>query len=45
MSEQAEPLICSKAWYLSIVGVLPAYQGRGYGANLINAGTFTNRSA
>ncbi|QFT12917.1 N-acetyltransferase [Vibrio sp. THAF190c] len=35
MSEQAEPLICSKAWYLSIVGVLPAYQGRGYGANLI----------
>lgn len=36
MSEKAEPLICSSAWYLSIVGVLPRYQGKGYGSGLIN---------
>lgn len=35
MSDKAEPLICSKAWYLSIVGILPTHQGKGYGSNLI----------
>lgn len=35
MSDKAKPLICSKAWYLSIVGILPKHQGKGYGSNLI----------
>lgn len=35
MSDKAKSLICSKAWYLSIVGILPTFQGKGYGSNLI----------
>lgn len=36
MSNKAEVLIGSNAWYLSIVGVLPRYQGKGYGLKLVN---------
>lgn len=36
MSEKAESLISSKAWYLSIIGILPSHQGRGFGPELVN---------
>jgi GNAT superfamily N-acetyltransferase len=35
MSANAEPLVDADAWYLSIVGVLPAYQNQGLGGFLI----------
>ena len=35
MAAKAEPLIGSDFWYLSIVGVLPEFQGRGLGKKLI----------
>lgn len=35
MSARAEPFIKADHWYLSIVGVLPRYQGQGLGAELI----------
>ncbi len=35
MSAQAEPLIGKDCWYLSIVGVLPEFQGQGLGPGLI----------
>lgn len=35
MSAQAEPLVDQKAWYLSILGILPEFQGRGLGPGLI----------
>ena len=35
MSARAEPFITADHWYLSIVGVLPRYQGQGLGAGLI----------
>ena len=35
MDANAEPLIASDAWYLSIVGVLPEFQNRGLGVSLI----------
>ncbi len=35
MSGAAEPLISDRDWYLSIVGILPEYQGKGLGGNLI----------
>ncbi|MCG8565861.1 MAG: GNAT family N-acetyltransferase [Desulfobacterales bacterium] len=37
MSEKAEPLIGDDFWYLSIVGILPAFQGQGLGPGLINS--------
>lgn len=36
MSEKSDALIDQAAWYLSIVGVLPAFQGQGLGGGLIN---------
>ncbi|NRF27509.1 GNAT family N-acetyltransferase [Vibrio coralliilyticus] len=36
MSDKAKPIICSKAWYLSIVGILPTHQGKGLGSHLIS---------
>ena len=35
MSAKAEPFIGQKFWYLSIVGVLPEFQGQGLGSGLI----------
>jgi len=35
MSAQAEALVDQKAWYLSILGILPEFQGRGLGPGLI----------
>ena len=35
MSAQSDSLVGPSAWYLSIVGVLPAYQNQGLGAALI----------
>ena len=37
MTANAEPLVDEEAWYLSIVGVLPACQNRGLGAKLVGA--------
>jgi ribosomal protein S18 acetylase RimI-like enzyme len=37
MSERAERVVGSEFWYLSIVGVLPEYQGKGLGPGLVNA--------
>ncbi len=35
MSSKSEPVIDNNAWYLSIVGILPAFQNKGYGPGLI----------
>lgn len=35
MSPRAEQVVPGQAWYLSIVGVLPAQQGAGIGARLL----------
>ena len=35
MSEKARPLIDAAAWYLSIIGILPGYQGQGLGVGLV----------
>ena len=35
MSAQSDALVDTSAWYLSIVGILPAYQNQGLGAALI----------
>jgi len=35
MSAQSDALVDASAWYLSIVGILPAYQNQGLGAALI----------
>jgi GNAT superfamily N-acetyltransferase len=35
MSRQSAALVDASAWYLSIVGVLPAWQNRGLGGALI----------
>jgi GNAT superfamily N-acetyltransferase len=35
MSAQAEALVDQKAWYLSIIGILPEFQGQGLGPGLI----------
>lgn len=35
MSAMAEPMIPPDCWYLSIVGVLPEFQGKGLGGDLI----------
>ena len=35
MSAQSDALVDSNAWYLSIIGVLPDFQNRGLGANLV----------
>jgi ribosomal protein S18 acetylase RimI-like enzyme len=35
MSDKTDPLIDKEAFYLSIVGVLPQFQGQGLGPNLI----------
>jgi GNAT superfamily N-acetyltransferase len=35
MSDKTTPLVQEEAWYLSIIGVLPAFQGRGLGAGLV----------
>ena len=35
MSAQSDAIIDSSAWYLSIIGILPAYQNRGLGKSLI----------
>ncbi len=37
MSKASEPFVSSDAWYLSIVGILPAHQGRGLGPELVSA--------
>lgn len=36
MSEKAQPLIPEKSWYLSILGVMPRFQGQGLGASLVS---------
>ncbi len=36
MSEKAESHIGNEYWYLSIVGILPEFQGKGFGPELIN---------
>ena len=36
MSENATALIDNGAWYLSIVGILPEFQGKGLGVELVN---------
>lgn len=36
MSEQSGALIDEAAWYLSILGILPAFQGQGVGVGLVN---------
>ncbi|PIE33562.1 hypothetical protein CSA56_10600 [candidate division KSB3 bacterium] len=36
MSEQSKPLIDEDAWYLSIIGILPEFQGRGLGVELVD---------
>lgn len=36
MSPRARSLVSASAWYLSIVGVSPAAQGKGVGARLLN---------
>ena len=36
MSEKAVPLIDEKSWYLSIIGILPEFQGQCLGARLVN---------
>jgi GNAT superfamily N-acetyltransferase len=35
MSNQSDAIVDSSAWYLSIVGILPAWQNRGLGQSLI----------
>ena len=35
MSAQSDAIVDSSAWYLSIIGILPAYQNRGLGKSLI----------
>jgi GNAT superfamily N-acetyltransferase len=35
MAGAAEPLVSEKDWYLSIIGLLPEFQGQGRGADLI----------
>ena len=35
MWEKAIPLIDENSWYLSIIGILPEFQGRGLGAGLV----------
>ena len=35
MSKKSDPFIDHNAWYLSILGVLPAFQGQGLGAGLV----------
>ncbi len=35
MSAKAKPCIAEDFWYLSIIGILPAFQGRGLGSALI----------
>ncbi|MCP4769642.1 MAG: GNAT family N-acetyltransferase [Gammaproteobacteria bacterium] len=37
MSAQSDALIDASAWYLSIVGIFPAFQNRGQGNSLIGA--------
>jgi ribosomal protein S18 acetylase RimI-like enzyme len=37
MSSQSDTIVDSSAWYLSIVGILPAWQNRGLGQSLITA--------
>ena len=37
MSEQSDRLIDASAWYLSIVGILPAFQNRGLGRQMVEA--------
>lgn len=36
MTENGAALIDKNDWYLSIVGVLPEYQGKGLGVELVN---------
>lgn len=38
MTSMARPLIAEDAWYLSILGILPEFQGRGLGAGLVEGG-------
>ena len=35
MSEKATPLIDEESWYLSIIGILPEFQGQGLGIGLV----------
>ncbi|MET1257357.1 GNAT family N-acetyltransferase [Aliikangiella maris] len=35
MSDNAQPLVAKSDWYLSIIGILPDYQGQGLGPGLI----------
>ena len=37
MSAQSDRLVDASAWYLSIVGILPAWQNRGLGKTLVEA--------
>ena len=37
MSERSASVVDDRYWYLSIVGVLPEYQGKGLGPGLVNA--------
>lgn len=42
MSKASESFVSADAWYLSIVGILPAYQGQGLGQKLVS--TILNRT-
>lgn len=37
MTDKSTFLISRRYWYLSIIGILPEYQGQGLGANLVTA--------
>ena len=36
MLEKSTSLIDEKSWYLSIIGILPEFQGQGFGTTLVN---------
>lgn len=43
MTDKSTFLISRRYWYLSIIGILPEYQGQGLGANLVTAILKKNR--
>ncbi len=37
MSGKSDPLVDERAWYLSIIGILPEFQGQGLGIGLVES--------